>query len=336
MAAGATILGCAGAVLTPDETAFFRAADPWGFILFARNVETPDQLRRLTGDLRAGVGRAAPILIDQEGGRVARLRPPHWRDWLPPLDQVARAGAAAPRSLWLRARLMAAELRAVGIDANCAPCADIAGPRTHPFLRNRCLGETAAEVARNARALAEGLLAGGVLPVVKHIPGHGRAEADSHLHLPTVTATPEDLSATDFAAFAALADLPLGMTAHIRFPAFDDAPATASARMIGLIRDVIGFQGLLMTDDISMQALAGPVGTRAAAAIAAGCDLVLHCNGEMPEMAAVVAAAGRLSPAAEARATAALACRHAPEPADECALTAELTALLAGGGDGRA
>ena len=336
MAAGATILGCAGAVLTPDETAFFRAADPWGFILFARNVETPDQLRRLTGDLRAAVGRAAPILIDQEGGRVARLRPPHWRDWLPPLDQVARAGAAAPRSLWLRARLMAAELRAVGIDANCAPCADIAGPRTHPFLRNRCLGETAAEVARNARALAEGLLAGGVLPVVKHIPGHGRAEADSHLHLPTVTATPEDLSATDFAAFAALADLPLGMTAHIRFPAFDDAPATASARMIGLIRDVIGFQGLLMTDDISMQALAGPVGTRAAAAIAAGCDLVLHCNGEMPEMAAVVAAAGRLSPAAEARATAALACRRAPEPADECALTAELTALLAGGGDGRA
>lgn len=336
MAAGATILGCAGAVLTPDETAFFRAADPWGFILFARNVETPDQLRRLTGDLRAAVGRAAPILIDQEGGRVARLRPPHWRDWLPPLDQVARAGAAAPRSLWLRARLMAAELRAVGIDANCAPCADIAGPRTHPFLRNRCLGETAAEVARNARALAEGLLAGGVLPVVKHIPGHGRAEADSHLHLPTVTATPEDLSATDFAAFAALADLPLGMTAHIRFPAFDDAPATASARMIGLIRDVIGFQGLLMTDDISMQALAGPVGTRAAAAIAAGCDMVLHCNGEMPEMAAVVAAAGRLSPAAEARATAALACRRAPEPADECALTAELTALLAGGGDGRA
>ncbi|RBP93771.1 beta-N-acetylhexosaminidase [Rhodobacter sp. 140A] len=331
MTSGATILGCAGAQLDRDEAAFFRAADPWGFILFGRNVETPEQIRRLTGDLRAAVGREAPILIDQEGGRVQRLRAPHWREWLPPLDQARAAGAAAaPRSFWLRARIMADELRALGIDANCAPTCDIAGPRTHPFLRNRCFGSDPATVIANARATAEGFLAGGVLPVMKHMPGHGRAEADSHLHLPVVDAPAAELMETDFAPFRALADLPMGMTAHIRFTAFDDAPATQSPRMIGLIRDEIGFDGLLMTDDIGMEALAGGMGARAAASIAAGCDLVLHCKGDRAEMEPAVAAAGRLSPAAAARAEAALARRLAPEPVDIRALEAELEALLGG------
>lgn len=328
---GATILGCAGADLSQDEAAFFRDADPLGFILFARNVETPDQLRRLTGDLRAAVGRDAPVLIDQEGGRVQRLRAPQWREWLAPLDQVARAGAGAARSLWLRYRIIADELRAVGIDANCAPTADIAGPKTHPFLRNRCLGTDAATVARLARAVADGLLAGGVLPVMKHMPGHGRAEADSHHDLPVADVALEELEAADFVPFRVLADLPMGMTAHIRYPALDTAPATRSAHIIALIRDRIGFDGLLMTDDISMQALSGSIGARAAGAIAAGCDVVLHCNGSRPEMVEAVAAAGQLGPQASIRAAAALACRRATEPIDMRPLEAELEALLSGG-----
>ena len=318
----AAILGCAGAQLGADERAFFREAAPWGFILFGRNVETPDQLRRLTAELRAAVGRDCVILIDQEGGRVQRLRAPYWREWLPPLEQPGGA-----RGHWLRARLMAEELRAVGLDGNCAPTCDVAGPQTHPFLRNRCLGTDPQTVAVLARALAEGLLAGGVLPVMKHMPGHGRATADSHLHLPVVTASAAELEA-DFAPFRALNDLPMGMTAHIRFTALDDAPATQSARMIGLIRQHIGFDGLLMTDDIAMQALSGGMGARAEASIAAGCDLVLHCNGDPAEMAQVGAGAGALGPEAARRAAAALARRQAPEPVDIAALDAEFGALL--------
>lgn len=331
-AASATILGCEGPVLSSEEAAFFREADPWGFILFARNVETPAQLRRLTADLRASVGRDAPVLVDQEGGRVQRLRAPHWREWLPPLDQVAATGAAGmARALWLRYRLIADELGAVGIDADCAPSADIAGPDTHPFLRNRCLGEDAATVAKAARAAADGLLAGGVLPVVKHVPGHGRAVVDSHLHLPRVSAPLEVLMATDFSAFAALADLPMAMSAHIVFDALDpDRPATASAAVIGAIRDRIGFGGLLLSDDLSMQALSGTIGERAGAAIAAGCDIALHCNGKRAEMEAVAAAAGGLGPAASARAEAALARRSVPDSIDTAHLEAELEALLKG------
>lgn len=335
-APAAAILGCAGPVLSPGEAAFFREADPWGFILFARNVEDPAQLRRLTGALRAAVGRDAPVLVDQEGGRVQRLRAPHWREWLPPLDQVARsAPGMAERGLWLRYRLIAAELRAVGIDADCAPTADIAGADTHPFLRNRCFGADPARVARAARACAEGLLAGGVLPVVKHMPGHGRAAVDSHHALPVVAADAATLRATDFAPFAALADLPMAMTAHVVYTALDPAaPATTSPRLAGLIRGEIGFRGLLMTDDISMQALAGSVAERAAAALAAGCDLVLHCNGARAEMEAVVAAAGPMRPEAQARAAQALARRRPPAPIDSARLEAELEALLNGHADG--
>ena len=327
-ATAACIFGCEGPALGDAERAFFAETAPWGFILFARNVETPDQLRRLTGDLRDAVGRDAPIFVDQEGGRVQRLRAPHWREWLPPLDTVEAAGPQAPLAMYLRARLIAAELHAVGIDGNCAPTVDIAGPLTHPFLRNRCYGSDLDTVVAVARAVAKGLLDGGVLPVMKHMPGHGRAMIDTHLDLPRVTDAAEDLLRSDFAAFRALADLPLGMTAHIVFSAYDDQPATCSAPMIRVIRDQIGFGGLLMTDDLSMQALSGTIGERAAASRRAGCDVMLHCNGNLGEMQAVAAASGALAGAALARAEAALAARRIPDTADPKALDAELAQLV--------
>ncbi len=322
---GATILGCAGPDLLARERDFFRDADPWGFILFARNVDTPAQLLALTAALRDAVGRDAPVFVDQEGGRVARLRPPHWRDWPPALD-MATAGRA--RAMYLRARLIADDLRRVGIDGNCAPLADIADAATHPFLRNRCYGSDLFDVVACARATADGLMAGGVLPVVKHMPGHGRAQADSHSDLPVVHVPLADLRAHDFAAFRALSDLPLGMTAHIVFPALDpDAPATLSPAAMAEIRGWIGFDGLVMTDDLSMGALRGSMTGRAAAARAAGCDIVLHCNGDPTEAAAVVQGAGRIDAAGAARAARALACRGAPDVADLAACAAELADL---------
>jgi beta-N-acetylhexosaminidase len=327
-ATAACIFGCEGPALGDAERAFFAETAPWGFILFARNVQTPDQLRRLTGDLRDAVGRDAPIFVDQEGGRVQRLRAPYWREWLPPLDTVEAAGPQAPLAMYLRARLIAAELHAVGIDGNCAPTVDIAGPLTHPFLRNRCYGSDLDTVVAVARAVAKGLLDGGVLPVMKHMPGHGRATIDTHLDLPRVTDAAEDLLRSDFAAFRALADLPLGMTAHIVFSAYDDQPATCSAPMIRVIRDQIGFGGLLMTDDLSMQALSGTIGERAAASRRAGCDVMLHCNGNLGEMQAVAAASGALAGAALARAEAALMARRTPDTADPKALDAELAQLV--------
>jgi len=321
---GATIFGCAGPALLAAERAFFRAADPFGFILFARNVEDRSQLARLTAELRDTVGRDAPVLIDQEGGRVQRLRGPVWRDWAPPLDTVLAATSpkAAARALWLRARAIAAELAEVGIDTNCAPVADLVFPHTHPFLRNRCLGTDPAAVAVLARAFADGLLAGGVLPVVKHLPGHGRSGLDTHLDLPRVSAPLAELAVTDFVPFRALADLPMAMTGHLVFEALDpDRPATQSPRVIDLIRRDIGFQGLLMTDDLSMQALSGPLAERAASSLAAGVDVALHCNGDLAEMEAVAAAAGALGPLAALRADAALALRRK--------VTTDLPALLA-------
>ena len=327
------IFGCAGLRLSSGERRFFGAAQPWGFILFARNIADPAQLRALVDDLRAAVGRDAPVLIDQEGGRVQRMGPPYWRGWLPPLEQTARAIARARdpgRAMYLRGRLIAAELAAVGIDVNCAPLADIAGAATHPFLRNRCYGETPDMVATLARAMAKGLMGGGVLPVIKHLPGHGRAQSDSHLALPVVDAAADVLETSDFAPFQALNDLPLGMTGHLLFPMLDPSgPVTTSARMIALIRDRIGFGGALMTDDISMQALAGPVTARAAAALAAGCDLVLHCNGDPAEMEALTQVCPVLDGAAQARCDAALAARRASDTADLVALAKEYDALLA-------
>lgn len=326
---GAAIFGCAGAVLSADERAFFRDSDPFGFILFARNVENPAQLSRLTADLRDAVGRDAPILVDQEGGRVQRLRAPHWREWLPPLEQVAGSGEKAARGMAIRSRIIAAELRAVGIDANCAPCADLASDITHPFLRNRCYGSDPAQVAAIARAVADAHLAGGVLPVVKHMPGHGRSTADTHHHLPTVQEDAAILEATDFAPFRALNDLPMAMTAHIVFAAYDDDhPATQSPEMIRLIREEIGFSGLLLTDDLNMQALSGTLAERAARSLDAGCDIALHCKGDLAEMQAVAAVAGPLRPDSEARAKAALAARQAPDSVDIAALEADLASIL--------
>ncbi len=330
---GAAIFGCAGPVLLAQERAFYREFQPLGFILFARNVESPDQLRRLTADLRDAVGRNAPVLVDQEGGRVQRLRAPHWREWTPPLDFVAAAGEQAERAMELRYHLIARELLEVGIDADCAPVGDIITEATHPFLKNRCYGSDPALVSALARAVARGLMAGGVLPVAKHMPGHGRTTVDTHHDLPTVHARREDLIAQDFAPFRAVGDLPMAMTGHLIFPAWDDArPATQSPAMIGVIRDVIGFKGLLMTDDLNMNALQGNLATRTAAALTAGVDIALHCKGDMAEMQMVAGAAGEMRPETRARAEAALAARPRPETVDIAALDAELSAIMAGQG----
>jgi beta-N-acetylhexosaminidase len=328
----ATILGCIGSCLSAPEAAFFRDANPWGFILFARNIENPDQLRRLTGQLHDAVGWNAPILIDQEGGRVQRMGRPHWRKWFAPMDQITKAGPdGAARSMYLRSCLIGAELAAVGIDVSCSPMADIARPQTHPFLKNRTYGDDLAGVISAARAVADGLLASGVLPVLKHIPGHGLGSVDSHHDLPTVTASRSQLLAEDFAAFAALSDLPMAMTAHVVYEAFDDQrPATLSPILMDLIRSQIGFSGLVMTDDLSMNALPGTLAARAAGARAAGVDVILHCNGEPSEMRDVVAAAGALDAQAADRANAALARRTAPDLLDIAAVEAELELLLQG------
>lgn len=328
---GACILDADELRLRSDERALFREMNPFGFILFARNIDTPDQVRALCGDLREAVGREAPITIDQEGGRVQRLRGPHWREWIAPLEQVEATEYPAEAMYW-RYRIIAQELRTVGIDSNCAPLVDVAGPDTHPFLRNRCYGTEPEAVAEIGRAVADAHLDGGVLPVVKHIPGHGRAVVDSHLELPVVDAEPEELSDTDFAPFRALNDLPLGMTAHLVYSRLGNTPATTSAQIMQMIREDIGFDGLIMTDDISMKALSGSLEDIAKASLAAGCDVVLHCNGTFAERVAVAEASGEMSDAAQARAERALAARKTPDVVDIDALEAKLAAVMDGPG----
>jgi beta-N-acetylhexosaminidase len=331
----AFITGVSGPALTDRERAFLREAQPWGIIIFQRNVAGPQELRNLIDDLRTTLGRSAPILIDQEGGRVQRLRPPHWPGYPPGAaygaiyDHDRKKGLAAAH---LGARLIAADLAVLGIDVDCAPIADVPVAGADPVVGDRAYGTEPAKVAAIANAVAEGLAEGGVLPVLKHIPGHGRATADSHKSLPVVTADLATLEATDFAAFRPLAALPIAMTAHVVFTAIDPvAPATVSATIVReVIRDSIGFEGLLMSDDISMSALAGSVGERARAAIAAGCDLVLHCNGEMPEMLAVAAEAPVLSGGAARRAAAALATKRSAAPFDLAAGRGEFLRLMTG------
>ncbi|WP_323767296.1 glycoside hydrolase family 3 N-terminal domain-containing protein [Marinovum sp.] len=331
MTATAAIFAPRGEVLTGAERQFFHDVDPWGFILFARNIRDATQIRALCGDLRETVGRNAPILIDQEGGRVQRILPPLARRWRPPLTDVARLGPRAVDGMYLRARIMAEELRGFGIDVNCIPTLDVAGEETHEFLRNRCYGETPDQVTEVGRAVVRGLLDGGVLPVMKHMPGHGRGRVDSHLELPHTQVSVHDLRAVDWVPFAALSDVPLGMTAHMIFEAVDPYfPATQSGRMINLIREELGFAGLLMTDDISMEALSGTPGDRARASIAAGCDVVLHCNGYLDEMRDVAENAGRMTEGADLRASAALALRQPAGEVDTEALDAQFEALLAG------
>lgn len=327
---GATILAPLGLTLSAEEKRFFAEANPFGFILFARNVESAEQLRALTSDLRAAVGWHAPVFTDQEGGRVQRLRAPLATEFLPPLDEVAQAGETAARAMELRFRIIAAELRAVGIDGNCAPMLDVARPGTHAFLRNRCYAEDVETVVAMGQAVVKGLTDGGVLPVMKHLPGHGLAQLDSHKDLPRVSAPREELEDIDFAAFRPFADLPLAMTAHLVYEGLNTRPATVDPEMIALIRENIGFQGLLMSDDLSMEALSGTIGDRSAATVAAGCDVVLHCNGKMDDMRPVVEAAGQMTEAAQSRAEAALAARTIPAEIDIAALKAEHEALLAG------
>lgn len=333
MSFGATILDAEGLSLTADETALFRDADPFGFILFARNIADSDQLTRLCDQMRNAVGRDAPILIDQEGGRVQRLRPPLARDWTPPLDFARSAGPHATQAMYLRYLITALELRSFGIDVNCAPMVDVPRPETHEFLTNRCYGTTPAEAAGLGRAVAMGLMAGGVLPVVKHIPGHGLATADSHHDLPRVTAPVQELDTVDFAPFKVLNDLPMAMTAHVVYEAFDPKPATLSERMIQVIRNDIGFDGLLMTDDISMKALTGSYGDITRQSLDAGCDVVLLCNANLAERAEVAEAAGRMDTDAQERADRALALREQAAEVDIQAVEEKLKALLHGQGD---
>lgn len=327
---GAAIFGCEGLRLSSEEKDFFSQVSPFGFILFARNIDTGEQIKALCDDLRGAVGWDAPIFIDQEGGRVQRLRAPLVTDWLPPLDDVARYGANAVLAMRLRSQIIGLEQRAFGIDGNCAPMLDVARATTHPFLRNRCYGESVELVTQIGLAVQQGLMDAGVLPVIKHLPGHGLAQLDSHLELPRISGPKASLDHVDFAAFKPFANAPLGMTAHLVFEEIDPQPATISETMIRLIRDEIGFGGLLMTDDIGMEALSGGPGDRAGASLDAGCDVVLHCNGKMPEMQAVAAELTELQGAARKRADLALASRQSPLSEDIAALhdaLAEVTPL---------
>ncbi len=321
MTARAFITGLAGQTISASERAFLREARPWGLILFKRNIDNPQQVIELVSSFRETLGWRAPVLVDQEGGRVQRLGPPHWPTYPPGArygalyDRAAAAGVAAAR---LAGHLIAADLSALGIDVDCLPIADVPVAGHDPVIGDRAYGTEPAKVAAIGRAMAEGLMAGGVLPVLKHLPGHGRATADSHHKLPVVDAPRATLEATDFAAFRPLNDLPLGMTAHVVFSAIDPvAPATTSVTMVQeVIRGFIGFRGLLMSDDVSMNALSGSIAERSRAALAAGCDVVLHCNGDLAEMAQVASVAPMLAGEALRRAEAALAQRKAPEDFD--------------------
>jgi beta-N-acetylhexosaminidase len=334
MPARAFIIGLAGLTISARERAFLRQSSPWGLIIFRRNVSTPQQVAELTRSFRDILGWEAPVLVDQEGGRVQRLGPPHWPAYPAGArygelyDREPEMGLAAAR---LAGHLLAADLRPLGIDVDCLPLADLAVAAADPVIGDRAYGHEPAKVAAISGAIAQGLQAGGVLPVLKHLPGHGRANADSHHNLPVVDTDRATLEATDFAAFRPLAGLPLGMTAHVVFSCIDEgAPATTSVTMVReVIRGFIGFQGLLMSDDISMGALSGTLAERSRAALAAGCDVVLHCNGNLEEMETVAGAVPELAGAARKRAEAALAARSAPEAFDVAAARALFARMIA-------
>lgn len=331
------IYGCTGTSLSAEERGFFRDAQPWGFILFARNISDSVQVKALVAQLRETVGDAsAPVLIDQEGGRVARLKPPHWKARLP----AARFGAlhaanpeAAREATYLNARLIAHDLAELGINVDCLPVLDVPVPGAHDIIGDRAFATDPATIIALGRAQIEGLMDGGVLPVMKHIPGHGRAGADSHLALPRVAASKEELSASDFVTFRSLDQCPIAMTAHVVYESIDpQRPATTSPKVIrDVIRGEIGFEGLLMSDDLSMKALDGPLSVRAKAALFAGCDLALHCNGDMEEMREVATEVKNLEGASLKRSAQALSHLSAPAPFDPAAAESRL-ALLVGAG----
>ena len=324
------------------ERDFFQTADPLGFILFANNCESPDQIRTLTAALRSSVGREdALVLIDQEGGRVARLKPPHWR--------AAPAAAAfgtlferdrerALEAVQLNARLLAAELDDLGINVDCAPVLDVPVPGAHDVIGERAFSAQPETVAALGESFCHGLLEGGVMPVLKHIPGHGRAMTDSHFDLPVVNAPLEELRLRDFHPFKALGAQPFAMIAHVVYEAIDaKAPATVSRAVTdGVIRGEIGFEGVLLSDDLSMEALEGSLPERAEAVLAGGCDVALHCSGKLDEMEAVADACGAMSETAMARLARGLGMRRKPEPVDPAVLERRIDRLLGGGGRGGA
>lgn len=333
----ALILGMSGNKLTAEEKSFFKALQPWGFILFQRNCESKAQVKKLTDSLRAITGRAdTPILIDQEGGRVARLKPPVWRH-PPPASVFARMYEDdntdfAEEAAFLNARLIADDLADIGINVSCSPCIDLLHPDGHGIIGDRALGRETHQISALGRVVAEGLMEGGVLPVVKHIPGHGRANSDSHLELPLVETDHEELSRTDFVPFRSLSDLPMAMTAHVVYSALDpERCATWSSRVIHhFIRGEIGFDGLLMSDDVGMNALAGSFDDRTRRALVAGCDVALHCSGKMEEMRAVAEGARALDGEAQRRAAAALDRIEPPSDFDPEGGAARLAHLLNG------
>jgi beta-N-acetylhexosaminidase len=328
----AFICGCSGLVLTSEERLFLRATDPWGFILFKRNVQDGDQIRALTRSFRECVGRTdAPVLIDQEGGRVQRMGPPGWRAYpAAAAFEAAFSAAEAEAAARLTARLIANDLNAVGITVDCAPVLDVAQADTHAAIGSRAYSHRPERVAAMGKAFAAGLIDGGILPVVKHMPGHGRARSDSHYELPAVDAGREELR-RDFAPFAALRDLPMAMTAHVVYRALDaERPATISPVVVrDIMRGEIGFAGLIMSDDVSMEALRGPYEKRARAIFDAGVDLVLHCNGHLDEARAVASASDELCGESLRRAERALASRQPPEAIDQRETEANFAALMA-------
>jgi beta-N-acetylhexosaminidase len=322
------ILGCAGKSLTRDEVRFYRGEVPWGFILFARNIGEPEQIRDLVAEMRDCVGWHAPVFVDQEGGRVQRLRPP----LAPNYPAGAAIGAlyrddreAGLRAAWLLARLHAFDLVRYGINADCLPVLDVPVEGASEVIGARAYGKDPETVAIIGRAVAEGLMAGGLLPVMKHVPGHGRATLDTHLELPTVTTPLDELRSRDFAPFKMLKDLPIAMTAHVVFSAIDaENPATTSGKVVEeVIRREIGFEGLLVSDDTSMKALSGDFPTKAAAILAAGVDLILHCNGDMDEMRGVASRAKPLEGPSLQRAKRALASVGGPDDKNEAELRTE-------------
>jgi len=338
MTAKAFVSGCAGLRLTAEETALFAEEQPWGFILFRRNCESPEQVRELVDSFRTAVGSlSAPVLIDQEGGRVRRLQPPAWPDY-PAARVLGDIAAEDPdrgrRAAWLQGRLIAADLADLGVTVDCLPVLDVVVPGASEAIGDRSFGSDPGLVAILGRAMVDGLLAGGVCPVVKHIPGQGRATSDSHYDLPVVAADLNTLAESDFAPFVALADLPAAMTSHVVYSAVDPSrPATTSPIVIrDIIRERIGFDGLLMSDDVSMKALSGDYGERAAAIHDAGCDIVLHCNGRIEEMRAIADAAPRLAGRSGERADRLLGSILPASPFDRDAARKEFVVLTAGAG----